>query len=243
MEVLDRNSYTPLYHQIAEALRARIESGELVPGDQIPSENELTEQYAVSRNTVRLAISSLILDGLVYRVKGRGTFVAAERLHYGLMRLGSFTEEMNQRGSVPSSRILSVNREKPSKKIQQILQLESSQMVYRLERLRLANEEPIAINLSFLPASLCPDIDKKITVADSLYALLENQFGYQLGYAEYVIKISTADERQAELLDVAVDSSLLTREGTTYLENGLPIEHTLLFIRGDRYEFTFRVAR
>jgi GntR family transcriptional regulator len=243
MDVLDRNSFTPLYQQIGEALRIRIERGELIPGDQIPSENELTDQYNVSRNTARLAISSLILDGLVYRIKGRGTFVAAERLRYGLMRMSSFTEDMRQRGLEPGSRMLSFACDLPSKKIHQILKLKNNDMVYRIERLRLADNEPMALNLSYLPVFLCPDLDKKDLASGSLYAMLENQYGYRLGYAEYVIKTGSADERQAELLGVPVDSTLLIREGTTYLEDGTPIEHTLLFNRADRYEFTFRAVR
>lgn len=243
MEVLDRSSYTPLYQQIGEALRLRIEKGELVPGDQIPSEHELIEQYNVSRNTARLAISSLTLDGTVYRVKGRGTFVAAERLRYGLMHMGSFTEEMRQRGLEPGSRILNFSHKLPSKKIQEILRLDDQSMVYRIERLRLADNEPMAINLSYLPADLCPNLDDEDLASGSLYAMLENQYGYRLGYAEYVIKTGCADERQASLLKVAVDSILLVREGTTYLEDGTPIEHTLLFNRADRYEFTFRAVR
>lgn len=243
MEVLDRNSYTPLYQQIGEVLRTRIERGELVPGDQIPSENELTDQYRVSRNTARLAIGSLILDGLVYRVKGRGTFVAAERLSDGLMHLESFTEEMHQRGLEPGSRMLNFSSELPSKKMAQILKIKKKDKIYRIDRLRLADGKPMAINIAYLPVRLCPDLGEKDLASGSLYALLENQYNYQLGYAEYVIKISYADEYQAELLAVPGDSALLVREGTTYLEDGTPIEHTLLLNRADRYEFTFRAVR
>jgi len=243
MEVLDRSSYTPLYQQIGDALRVRIEKGELVPGDRIPSENELTDQYHVSRNTVRLAISSLTLDGLVYRVKGRGTFVAAERMSYGLMHMSSFSEEMRLRGLVPGSQVLSFVRELPSKRMSQILKLKQDQMLYRVERLRLADGEPMALNLSFIPEFLCPDLDHEDLSSGSLYALLENQYGYRLGYAEYVIKTTSADERQAKWLGVLMDDILLVREGTTYLEDGTPIEHTILYNRGDRYEFTFRAVR
>ena len=243
MEVLDRSSYTPLYQQIGEVLRIRIENGELVPGDKIPSENELTDQYHVSRNTARLAISSLILDGLVFRVKGRGTYVAAERMSYGLIHMSSFSEDMRNRGLVPGSRVLRFLRELPSKRMSQILKLKPGQMLYRVERLRLADGEPMAINLSFIPEFLCPDLEHEDLASGSLYALLENQYGYRLGYAEYVIKTAEADEQQAKLLDVPIDNTLLVREGTSYLEDGTPIEHTVLFNRGDRYEFTFRAVR
>jgi GntR family transcriptional regulator len=73
--------------------------------------------------------------------------------------------------------------------------------------------------------------------------LLENQYGYRLGYAEYVIKTAEADDQQANLLNIPVDNTLLVREGTSYLEDGTPIEHTVMFNRGDRYEFTFRAVR
>ena len=243
MEVLDRSSYTPLYQQIGEALRDRIEKGDLVPGDKIPSENDLTDQYHVSRNTVRLAISSLILDGLVFRVKGRGTFVAAERMSYGLMHLSSFSEEMRNRGLEPGSQVLSFVKELPSKRTQNILKLGPEQMMYHIERLRLADGGPMALNISFIPVYLCPDLSYEDIASGSLYALLENQYGYRLGYAEYVIKTAAADEQHAKLLDVSIDDTMLVREGTTYLEDGTPIEHTILFNRGDRYEFTFRAVR
>lgn len=243
MEVLDRSSYTPLYQQIGEALRTRIENGDLVPGEKIPSENELTDQYHVSRNTARLAINSLMLDGLVYRVKGKGTYVAAERMSYGLMHLSSFSEEMRNRGLRPGSRMLSFTKEIPSKRTCQILKLESDQSMYHIERLRLADDEPMALNISFIPVYLCPDLEYKDLASGSLYALLENQYGYHLGYAEYVIKTASADDYHAKLLGVSVDDTMLVREGTTYLENGTPIEHTILFNRGDKYEFTFRAIR
>jgi GntR family transcriptional regulator, N-acetylglucosamine utilization regulator len=243
MEVLDRSSYTPLYQQIGEALRVRIENGELVPGDKIPSENDLTEQYHVSRNTVRLAIGSLILDGLVYRVRGRGTYVAAERMSYGLMHMNSFSEEMQLRGLVPGSRVLSFLQELPSKRMSQILKIDSTQMVYRIERLRLADGEPMALNYSFIPVFLCPTLEYEDLASGSLYELLENQYGYQLGYAEYVIKTSIADDQQAKLLGIPVDNTLIMREGTSYLEDGTPIEYTVLYNRGDRYEYTFRAVR
>jgi len=243
MEVLDRSSYIPLYKQIDEALRLRIENGEFAPGDKIPSENDLTDQYHVSRNTVRWAISSLILDGLVYRKKGYGTFVAAERMSYGLMHLSSFSEEMRNRGLEPGSQVLSFVKEIPSKRTCSILKLDADQMMYHIERLRLADGEPMALNISFIPVFLCPDLNYGDIASGSLYELLENQYGYRLGYAEYVIKTAAADGNHAKLLKVSIDDTMLVREGTTYLEDGTPIEHTILFNRGDRYEFTFRAVR
>ena len=106
MSHLDRNSFKPIYFQLAELIQNQIEDGDLEPGKQIPSERELMEQFDISRNTVRMAIESLLKDGLVYRVPTKGTFVAPGKMQFGLFNLRSFSEEMLLLGMNPSSRIL-----------------------------------------------------------------------------------------------------------------------------------------
>lgn len=138
---------------------------------------------------------------------------------------------------------MSFVKEIPSKRTRSILKLDVDQMMYHIERLRLADGEPMALNISFIPVFLCPDLNYGDIASGSLYELLENQYGYRLGYAEYVIKTAAADGNHAKLLKVSIDDTMLVREGTTYLEDGTPIEHTILFNRGDRYEFTFRAVR
>ena len=128
--------------------------------------------------------------------------MAAERMSYGLMHMSSFSEEMRNRGLVPGSQVLSFVREIAIKTDEPNPKVEAKPNVYRVERLRLADGEPMALNLSFIPVFLCPDLDHEDLASGSLYALLENQYGYRLGYAEYVIKTTAADERQAKLLDV-----------------------------------------
>jgi GntR family transcriptional regulator len=239
---LDRNSWEPLYYQIAERIRAKVEN-ELTPGRQIPSENELINEYNVSRNTVRLAIDTLIKQGMVYRVKGKGTFVAPERLKSGLTRLTSFTEECWRMGMQPSSRLLNLQRIVPPLKIRQALQVAADQQVFIIERQRFADEKPLALNASYLPCALFPTLDQEDLTHGSVYRVIEDKYRMPIGYASQVLKPVVATEVEANLLEVEKGSPLLQVEGVAYLIDGTPFEYARLIYRGDRYEFPIQALR
>ncbi len=239
---LDRNSWEPLYNQIAEQIRARVDN-ELAPGAKIPSENELINEYNVSRNTVRLAIDKLIKQGLVYRVKGKGTFIIPDRMQFGLFRLTSFTEETRRRGMQPSSRLLNLIKIVPPARIGQALQLEVGQCVFLVERLRLADGIPMALNASYLPSHLCPTLAEEDLVNGSIYRVVEDKYRLQIGYANQTLKPIVASEMEARLLEVEAGSPLLLVEGVACLVDGTPIEYARLIYRGDRYEFPIKAVR
>jgi GntR family transcriptional regulator len=239
---LERNSPTPLYTQISEDLRERITQG-LSPGDRLPSENQLVQQYHVSRNTIRLAIDRLHKHGLVYSIKGKGTFVNGERLQYGLFHLVSFTEEMIRRGLRPTSRILKIEKISPPEMIRRQLNLNPDQEVYLIERLRLANGKPMAINLSYYPCHLCPTLDKEDLQHGSIYKTIENQYGRLIGYANQTIRPEIASKFHSEVMQVPYGSPMLVVEGVAYLCDHTPIEYSRLYYRGDRYEFPIHAVR
>jgi GntR family transcriptional regulator len=240
--LLERNSSNPLYAQISENLRERI-THDLSPGDQLPSENQLMREYQVSRNTIRLAIDRLIKHGLVYSVKGKGTFVNGERLQYGLFQLVSFTEEMNRRGLRPSSRILNVEKICPPEPIRSKLELGPDQEVFFIARLRLANGKPMALNLSYHPCHLCPTLDQEDLQHGSIYQTIEDQYGLLIGYANQTIRPEIADKVHSDLMKVPCGSPMLLVEGVAYLCDNTPIEYSQLYYRGDRYEFPIRAIR
>lgn len=241
-EPLERNSWEPLYYQISERLRDKI-LNELSPGDRIPSENELIAEYGVSRNTVRLAIDTLIKQNLVYRLKGRGTFIFRERLQYGLLQLASFTEEMGRRGMRPSSRLLRLERTAPPAKVREKLRLSKEEEVFLVERLRLANGKPMAWNLSYHPCSLCPTLDREDVTNDSIYRIIETKYHLNIAYAKQVVKPTIASEYEADLLEIKTGSALLQLEGAAYLEDDTPIEYAILLYRSDQYEFSIEAVR
>lgn len=241
--VLDRDSFKPLYYQISEVLRALIESNELRPGDRLPSENELIAQYQISRNTARRAINALIMDGVVYTVQGKGAFVSPARTREGLLNLTSFSEEIRQRGMLPGSILLTFGRVTPPLKISKALQIPADAETFKIDRLRLANNEPMALNVSYLPCSLCPQLENQDLVTGSLYTYLEEMLKLGIESGERIIKAGAANEYEADLLRIPVGFPVVITEGPSYLVDGTPVEYTKIIYRGDRYEFTFKALR
>lgn len=240
---LDRESFKPLYYQISEVLRAMIEGNELKPGDRLPSENELIAQYQISRNTARRAINALIMVGLVYTVQGKGAYVSPARTREGLLNLASFSEEIRQRGMIPGSTLLSFGRVVAPLKINKALQITPDQETFKIDRLRLANNEPMALNVSFLPCSLCPQLENQDLVTGSLYEYLEEELNFRIEFGERIIKAGAATEYEADLLNTPVGFPVVITEGPSFLVDGTPVEFTRIIYRSDRYEFTFNALR
>lgn len=240
---LDRESFKPFYFQVSEALRSLIEASALKPGDRLPSENEIMVQFKISRNTARRAINALIVDGVAYTLQGKGTFVAPARTRTGLLNLISFSEETRNRGYLPGSRLLGFCRALPPPKIAEALQVEPGQEVFKIDRLRLANGEPLAINTSFISVALVPQLESVNLETGSLYAYLEDQLKLPIEYGERIIKAGAAFEQEAYLLHIPVGCPVVIAEGPSYLINGSPIEYTKIIYRSDRYEFAYQVVR
>jgi GntR family transcriptional regulator len=239
---LDRTSFDPLYYQLAEKLKVLIDHS-LTPGAAIPSENDLMARYNVSRNTVRQAIDQLAKQGWVTRIQGKGTYVASERRRYLLHKLVSFTEDMHRRGLQPDTRLLGLKKIVPLLKISHALKLEPTEEVFEVQRLRLADDEPMAISTSYIPCKLLPNITDEQMSGSSLFWLIENNAGSKLGYGERVIKPAVADDYLAEMLCVPKGAPLMLVEGTTHLENDRACEYVHVYYRGDRYEFSIHSVR
>jgi len=242
---LDRRSFKPIYFQLSELIQNLIEDGELSPGAQLPSERELMGQFDISRNTVRLAMDYLLKAGLVYRLPTKGTFVASGKMPYGLYGLSSFTEDMTHLGRKPGGRLLDFSVITPAPRIAQALRLSNFQQVFKIERLRLADDEPMALNTSYIPEHLCPNLSPADLEAknSSLYAIFEKKYGLMLWRSERVVEPVIARDYEVELLEVSPRSSLLLVEGTTYLVEDQPIEYVKVIYRSDRFQFSIHALR
>jgi GntR family transcriptional regulator len=235
MRRIDRTSKLPLYHQLYEILRDNILRGEWQPGDMIPPESELVEQYEVSRTTVRQVLDMLASEGLIYRQQGRGTFVAHPTVEQGLMRIVSFTEDMRMRGFEPSSKVLFSGLVPASVEIARKLEIEPEEELARLDRLRLADGEPMSIEESHLVHRYCPGILQGDYVSSSLREALERDHGIRLVRARQIIRAISAPDRLAELLSIQPNAALLFIERVSYSQHNVPIEFLRIYYRGDRY--------
>jgi DNA-binding GntR family transcriptional regulator len=235
MDAINRTSKLPLYQQLYEVLRSSILHGEWKPGDLIPSESELTERYQVSRITVRQVLDMLAKEGLIYRERGRGTFVAHPTVDQVLVRIVSFTEDMQQRGFEPSTRVLSASLVPAPTDIAAQLQIEPDTELVRLERLRLADGEPMSVEESYLIHRFCPGLLERNYTTMPLREALEKNYGIHWSRATQVIRAISASRDLAGKLSIRANAAVLFIERVSYSQQNTPIEFLRLYNRGDRY--------
>lgn len=242
---IDPYSYEPKYHQMFTILRKKIENGEWQPKSPIPPERELEKLYNVSRTTIRQALLMLQNHGYIYRELGRGTFVTPPKLQNSLHVLTSFSDDMKERGLIPSHKILNLKYVEPPKNVLVHLELpESTEKILMLERLRLANNVPIGIHFSYLPL----DPGQSITIEEvdeygSLYDLLQGKFNIIPSEADETLEATIADAEEARLLEVNIGSPLLLIERTVWSQSRNPMEFVKVLYRADRYKYFIHLNR
>lgn len=243
MNSIVRKSPLPRYYQLKEIMREKISSGEWKPGDLIPSERELGEQYGISRMTARQAITELVNEGLFYREQGKGTFVSRHKITQQLIRLTGFTEDIKARGQRPGSKIISAMMVPADETIAEHLHIKTGLMIFQLQRLRLADEEPLAIEVSNLCFVGCEKLLEDDLEQNSLYRLLEHKYGLPLMEAEQQLEAGLISPEEAQLLKVPVGSAALFVRRTTYTERDQPIEYARSIYCGNKYIFFTQMKR
>ena len=222
----------PKHVQLRDLL-VELATHELGPDAAIPSERELMTTYDVSRATVRKAIESLIADGLLRRIHGKGTFVTRPRLESRL-HLASFSQDMRRRGLTPSTRSLGIELRRPPSYVARALDLGRAGKAWWLERVRLADGRPIALEQGWYPERLLPDLDGH-DLAGSLYDVLRDAYDLGIDGAEQTLWGETADAVVAQRLDAPLHTPLLVFRRVSTAA-GSPIEHVVSRYRGDRYQ-------
>jgi GntR family transcriptional regulator len=234
-ETIDRYSKLPYYQQLYEILRGKIARAEWKPGDMIPPESELISQYQVSRSTVRQVLDMLVNDGLIYRQRGRGSFVAHLTLEQSMTRIVSFTEDMHQRGFTPGTRVLSASIIPAPARVGEKLQVQVGEELACIRRLRLADGEPMSIEESYLVHRYCENVLQHDYSKQPLREVLEREYGIRIASAKQVIQAILAPAELAELLEIKPKAALLYIERTSCSQARLPVEFLRLYYRADRY--------
>lgn len=235
MNTIDRTNTAPLYSQIYSILHDQIVNRELSPGDQLPPESELVDTFNVSRITVRNAIDMLVKEGWVYRQQGRGTFVAHPKLEYGLSRIVNFTEDMKQRGFQASSRVLYAGLKKASPAVASQLQIEPAEELACIERLRLADGEPMCMEKSYMVHRYCPGILEVDYSKNSLRVMKTKKYGIIWKRATQKIRAIVPPADLASVLEMNEYTALLYIERISYSQDNVPVEYLQAYYRGDRY--------
>ena len=242
MSRLKRNHAQPLYVQLKEKLRADILAQRLGPHQQLASERDLCATFHVSRMTVRQALIDLTREGLIYSRVGKGTFVAEPKFDQQLKTLTGFTQEMQTRGSRPSSRVLEAKLQRAPDNIAQALRVAPATEIVLLSRVRLDDTTPLGIETVYLPHSYCPNILQHDFAVESLYDVLEHDYGHRLTRAEQTIEGALAGPHEIALLQLTPPAAVLVTKRSTFTEQGLLIEYVHSIYRSDRYKFHSALA-
>jgi GntR family transcriptional regulator len=235
MSSIDRGSKVPLYHQLYEILRGQIITGAWQPGDLVPPESQLVEAYDISRTTVRQVLDMLVNEDLVVRQRGRGTFVTQPTLNQGLSRIISFTEDMRQRGLMPGTRVLQAEIVPAELEVAERLAVTLGAEMAHLKRLRLANDEPLSVEDSYLIHRFCPGVLDLDYARSPLRETLERRYSLRLSRAQQTIRAVGATKELGRLLGVRPNAPLLYIERISYTAQDVPVELLHVFHRGDRY--------
>lgn len=217
IQPLNKNSHVPLYLQLTDQLVRMIENGELKPGDKLLSEREMAEALGVSRITARLAIQELLKSGMVYREQGKGTFIAESRMR-DVQGFTSFTEDMQSRGLKPGSLILKQEIISVDENLARTLHLEPGDPAIFLQRLRFANDRPVAIQTAYLPHRLVAGLETMNLTNRSLFEVLRQHYYIYPAWTEAVVEAAAAMPEEAHLLNIKSGEPILVVKGLTFTE-------------------------
>jgi len=234
--MIDREGTTPLYQQLIDVLRGALLCGEIQPGGRIPTESELSDQYKVSRITVRKAIEVLAEEGLVVKKQGRGTFAEKPKFEREIIDPVSFSASCTYKGMRPGSKMLQRYVRSADSAERKTLGLGQDGEILYIQRLRSVDNEPLLVENNYFPLPEYKFLLDKDIDAHSLYETISRESGKKISSAHKTIEITLAAKSEADLLNVKIGSPLFYLRGTVFDESNQPVHLTAQFIRGDRFK-------
>jgi GntR family transcriptional regulator len=239
---VQRLSALPLHTQIRETIRRRVLDGSYAPLTQMPSESQMMEAFGVSRITVRLALADLQREGLIFKVAGKGSFVAKPKAFQSLSRLQGFGEAMAPAGYETYSQVLSAKAVRADEVVAERLRCRPGERVFEIQRLRYLNREPISVDVSYFALALGRRLAREDLPRRDIFAILENDYGLALTHADLQIEAISATEALARQLRTTEASPLLRIERLT-CAGDQPLDFEYLYYRGDAFQYRLRIDR
>jgi GntR family transcriptional regulator len=231
---LDRTSEAPLWVQLRLLLKGQIESGVFAPGDQLPSEADLCERFNVSRTVVREALGQLVVDGRIYKVKGRGAFVSGPKGEGEFVgRTMGFWDEMAGKGRQVRTRVLDLALREPLDRERSALRLDGSGLVVGVRRVYMLDGTPALLVRTALPAALVPGLERTNLENRSLYQAIRQRYGLVPHSAERWIEATLPNPEEATQLGIDASTPLLGIESIASLQGGTPMEYYYALQRTD----------
>lgn len=235
----------PLHKQISDWLKQEISSGALEKNEKLPSENELSDQFDVSRVTVRRALQTLENEQLIYRCQGLGSFVTDQRTHQSFAMLNDFTEELAGSGMQAGSEVISFGPKdiEDQKDILSYLNMDEKHIVTRLERVRLGDGQPVAFDVTWMPVFYGQLLEGFDLSETTIFQVLENEFEIPIKKGCYRIEPTVANDELSSHLDVSVDTPLLLINRISYTVAEKPVYFQQRYYRNDKMVFEIMAER
>ena len=240
MRTADGDGALPKYYEVRQWLRQQIDG--LPPGTPVPPERTLSDRFHISRTTVRQALHDLAVEGRIVRMQGRGTFVATPKVTQNL-QLTSYTEDMRSQGLRPGARLIDVTVTDSEVDVAAGLGIDEGAPVTRIERVRFANGEPMAVETVYLDHHRFPGIGDKLDEDSSLYAILELEYQVVPAQGEETIETVLAPPSVSRLLGTDSTTPMLMLTRTSRDADDRPVEYVRSLYRGDRFRLATRLSR
>ncbi len=234
--MLERMTAEPLYQQAYNILLQRIDSGEYKAGKKIPSENELCNEFGISRMTVRSVLKDLVRDGKLYRVQGKGTFVSETKFVAGSTSYIGIREQLEKQGYDVKTSLVSFEVIKCPIKLADIMGLEEDEEVYSIIRMRSVKDEPLSLHRSYVPVKLSPGLEKQDMCGEQLCKILSNNYGLNRAKVTEILESTSAREDEAEVLNIRKGHPLLRLCDIISDKDGRIFEYSTLVFRGDKMQ-------
>ena len=236
----DEISYkSPMYLQLREVIRKKIEEGEFQPGTSIPSENELAAIYSINRLTVRNAMSKLVNEGILKRVQGKGVYVVPDRVERDLEKLVGFVQVTREKKQALQNKILVKAERKAGNKFSLIFGIEPDDPIFYIKRLTCTGEEPISLDEIHIPKYLVPNLENIDLSVFTLFQAYKLN-GIKAIRANQTLDLTTLEPNDARTLGIISNVAVMLFECTSFDEQGRVMEFTRTYTRGDKCDFNVK---
>lgn len=227
---------SPIYLQLREVVRNKIDDGEFLPGTAIPSENTLAKTYGVNRHTVRNAIDTLVNEGILKRVQGKGVYVIGAKMERDLSTLGGFSKTIREKKATPSTKVLYKTIRKAGSKYARLFNISAEDDIFYIKRLCYADEEPFSLEEIYIPQYLIPELEDVDLTLFSLYDIYDF-YGINLCRAWQTLDLYPLERNDARMLGYEDTATVMLFDCTSYDDKDRVVEFARTYTRGDKCNF------
>ncbi|GIP22217.1 GntR family transcriptional regulator [Paenibacillus sp. J22TS3] len=233
---------SPMYLQLREIIRTKIEDGEFPPGTAIPTEHELAKTYGINRLTVRNGISSLVNEGLLKRIQGKGVFVLGEKREHDLETLEGFSQMVRKKNANPSFQILTKSLRNAEHKYSKIFNIQPGEQIFYIKRVDYIDNEPYSLEEIYIPHHVFPQLGDIDLTIFSVYEIYDF-YNIEISYSQQTLDLTQLDQSDARFLDIDSSAPLLLFTNTSYNDADTVIEYSRSYTRPDKANYKVHFKR